>query len=109
MSRQNCGLGHETDTPIPVYSVAAGTTCWGPVQVEPFHSMTAPVSSAATQNDRVGQEMESNCRPGSSVWRAVQALSPFRTTMASPLTMAHRVTVGQAMETGTVDPGRQLD
>ncbi len=38
MTMQNCGLGQDTDTPIAGYSVAAGTTWAGPVQVVPFHA-----------------------------------------------------------------------
>src|ERR1700674_2660946 len=105
MIMQNRSSGQDTDTPMPVYWVAAGITGWGPAQVEPFHSITEPLSSAAMQNDRVGQEMASNCRPGSRSWRGVQAPPALRTTMSCPSTMAQRSTVGQAMDTGTPVPG----
>ena len=53
--------------------------------------------------------MASSWRPGSRVWRGVQGLPALRTTIASPLTMAQRVTVGQAMETGTAAPGARAE
>jgi hypothetical protein len=104
MTMQNWALGHDTDVPIPVYSVAAGMTWIGADHEVPFHVNTEPLRSAARQNEVVGHEIESSPPCGSTASLADHWFPAVRTDTPVPFTMAHSVVSGQEMAVGSDGP-----